>query len=259
MSFRAPQGVLGELCALARQRPIPSPVLRGSVRTPGFRLREAIVRSKGFPLICELKRASPSAGSLSPSLSVTHTAQRYAGSGAAAISVLTEPHRFQGSLADLLEARAAVDLPLLRKDFIVAPWMIDEAFTHGADAVLLIAAALPSDALLACAARADALGLDVLLEIGSEEDLSVLALRQWPLVGINARDLETLVVDPHRFGSLAPRAAAPGRLLVAESGLATHEDILRVRAAGAAAALVGEVLMRAPAPETLIQRWSKLA
>jgi indole-3-glycerol phosphate synthase len=226
---------------------------------PGFRLRAAIAEARGFPLICEFKRASPSAGSLRSGQSVTPAVHRYAKAGAAAISVLTEPHRFQGGLADLVEARAAVDLPLLRKDFIVASWMVDEACVHGADAVLLIAGALPRDTLLACAARADELRLDIVLEIGSEAHLPVLELREWPLVGINARDLETLAVDPHRFGELAPRAAAPGRLLIAESGLATHADILRVRAAGAAAALVGEALMRAPAPEVLIHRWSGLS
>jgi indole-3-glycerol phosphate synthase len=189
-------------------------------------------------------------------LDVSRLAQRYALGGAAAISVLTEPDSFRGGLADLAEIRGAVNLPLLRKDIIVASWMVDEACAHGADAVLLIAAALAPETLLACAARADLLGLDVLLEIGSEKDLSVLSLREWPLVGINARDLETLEVRPERFEELAPQARSTGRLLVAESGLGTDEAIARVREAGASAALIGEALVRAEEPERLIHRWS---
>jgi indole-3-glycerol phosphate synthase len=223
---------------------------------PRFALRAALARRNGFPLICEVKRASPSAGVLRADLDVASQARTYAAGGAAAVSVLTEPSRFLGSLDDLAKVRAAVTVPILRKDFVVHPRMVDEACAYGADAVLLIAAALPPGVLLACAARADALGLDCLLELIYPRDLASLSLREWPIVGVNARDLETLEMRPGRFAELAAAATAEGRVLVAESGLATLEDVRAVRAAGAGAALVGEALVRSSDPGALVRAWS---
>jgi len=221
-----------------------------------FGLSAALARAGRFPLICEIKRASPSAGILRAGLAVAEQARAYDAGGAAAISVLTEPSRFMGSLGDLASVRAAVDLPILRKDFVVDPWMVDEAAAHGADAVLLIAAALPPDEILACADRADALGLDSLLELTFERDLEVLPLRAWPLVGINTRDLETLEMHEGRFGELVSAVRAPGRIVVAESGVRDETVLSARRREGAQAALIGEALVRAADPASLVQAWS---
>jgi indole-3-glycerol phosphate synthase len=259
VSFVPPKGVLGDLCTStrarvveARRHPLPTPSSR-----PPFALVAALRQPGRFPLICEVKRASPSAGVLRVGLSVTAQTRAYDAGGAAAISVLTEPSRFMGSLADLREARAAVDLPILRKDFTVDPWMVDEAHAYGADAVLLIVAALPRDELLACAARADALGLDSLLELSSSSDLDALALRPWPVVGINTRDLETLEMRDSRFAELVPALQAPDRIVIAESGIRDQGVLARRRGEGAQAALIGEALVRADDSTSLVRAWSQ--
>ncbi len=249
MSFRPPRGALGELVEAARaasarrraeRRPVP-------LRREGGRFIRALSPERpGFPLICEVKRASPSVGAVDLSADAAMVAKTYAAAGARCVSVLTEGSRFGGSLEDLCLVRAAVELPLLRKDFIVDVNMVEEAAEAGADAVLLIAGALEPSLLQELAAAASAHGLDVLLELIWERDLEALSLLDWPLVGVNARDLETLQMDDGRFGSLAERAQSPGRLLVAESGVKTPDDIRRYRAQGAQVALVGESLMRAP-------------
>ena len=241
MSFQPPKGVLGELTSLAKERtraalgqampPRADPRVRS--------LHEALSnRASRFPLLCEVKRSSPSAGMLRADLLVDAQARVYEAAGAAAISVLTEPTRFSGSLGDLSRVREAVSVPVLRKDFVVDPHMVDEAYAHGADAVLLIAAAIPPETLVACAERADDLGLDCLLELIFPRDLDALSLRPWPIVGINARDLETLAIDPGRFRELSVAARAPGRVLVAESGLSSLAAMRSVRADGADAALI---------------------
>jgi indole-3-glycerol phosphate synthase len=183
----------------------------------------------------------------------------YVAAGARCVSVLTEGRRFGGSVEDLRAARGVTSAPLLRKDFIVHPYMIHEAAEAGADCVLLIAAAVEPSELLELASAADGAGLEVLLELIFERDLSVLQLRDWPLVGINSRDLETLEMDPGRFAALAPSAQQSGRALIAESGIRTAEDIRRVRQQGAAAALVGEALMRSDDPASLIRELSQAA
>jgi indole-3-glycerol phosphate synthase len=224
-----------------------------SARKPGRFLAALVDPSRaGFPLICEVKRASPSAGAIAAGADAARQAQGYVAAGARCVSVLTEESRFGGSLEDLRRVRAALNAPILRKDFVADAWMVEEAAVAGADAVLLIAAAVEPALLVELADRAESLGLDVLLELIYERDLEVLALRPWKLVGLNARDLETLEVDADRFARLAPGAAAPGRLLVAESGIRGPEDIRRYRGQGAGAALVGEALMRARDPGALI-------
>jgi indole-3-glycerol phosphate synthase len=261
MSWRPPAGVLGELVASARadsdarrrRRPgLERQKCAGA--SPGcFRRALADDGSPGFPLICEVKKASPSAGLLRSEVDVAAIARDYARAGARCLSVLTEGHRFGGSLEDLRTARDAVALPILRKDFIVDPYMICEAAEYGADCVLLIAAAVEPAVLVELAEAAENLGLEVLLELIYPRDLEVLALRDWPLVGINARDLETLAMDPSRFSALAPLVRKRGRVLVAESGIETAEDIERVKKNGADAALVGEALMRREDPGSLIR------
>jgi indole-3-glycerol phosphate synthase len=252
---------LGELVAAAREdcdarrkdRPgLKSEVRRGTARG-GFRRALADGSSGGFPLVCEVKRASPSAGPLRADADVAQLARAYAQAGARCLSILTEGRRFGGSLEDLRAARTAVALPLLRKDFIVDDYMVYEAADCGADCILLIAAAIEPTALVELAEVAENLGLDVLLELIYPRDIDVLELREWPLVGINARDLETLEMDPARFGALSSLVTKRGRLLVAESGIETVDDIDRVKKHGAAAALVGEALMRRKDPGPLIR------
>jgi indole-3-glycerol phosphate synthase len=170
------------------------------------------------------------------------------------VSVLTEERRFSGRLEDLAEVRAAVEVPLLRKDFVVDPYMVEEAALAGADAVLLIAGAVEPRLLAELAASARALGLDVLLEVVSEAEVESAATLEATLVGVNARDLETLEVDTQRFARLAPALRAPGRTLVAESGVQTAADLVALGRAGATAALVGESLMRAGDPEAAVRR-----
>lgn len=261
MTWRPPRGALGELVDRARlaaeerkARATGGPT--DSVRTPRpagrFHAALADRSRRGFPLICEVKRASPSAGAISRSADAAAQASAYVSAGARCVSVLTEESRFGGSLGDLRQVRAAIDAPILRKDFVVDPWMVDEAAWAGADAILLIAAAVEPSLLADLADRAQSHGLEVLLELAHERDLESLAQRPWNLVGINARDLETLEMDPDRFGRLAARAAGPGRLLIAESGIRGPDDIRRYRAQGAGAALVGEALMRATDPGELI-------
>jgi indole-3-glycerol phosphate synthase len=258
LSWRPPRGVLGELVASAaedaraRRRAAAGAGVVPS--RPAGRFVSALTEPRGtFPLICEVKRASPSAGSIRSGVDAPALAQAYVSAGARCVSVLTEARRFGGSLRDLAEVRAAVDAPLLRKDFVVDPWMVQEAAAHGADCVLLIVAAVDPVLLRELAQQSAEAGLDVLLELIFERDLDALEHGPWPLVGINARDLETLEVDADRFSRLAPRAAAPGRLLVAESGVTGPSDIARFASQGAGAALVGEALVRAPDPGALVR------
>jgi indole-3-glycerol phosphate synthase len=251
--------VLGRLVSLAtedlvrikRERPgLLAEMASRPRRPPRF---EAALRSgPGFPLICELKQASPSAG-LIRRTDPAAQARAYVDGGARCVSVLTERLRFGGSLDHLRAVREAVDVPLLRKDFIVDPHMIAEAAEAGADAVLLIAGAVEPARLAELWTTAHELGLDVLLEVVQPFELAAPDALGATLVGVNARDLETLEVDEARFERLSPSLRRPGRLLVAESGIRTPEDIRRLAAAGAGAGLVGESLMRAADPAAAVR------
>ena len=203
-------------------------------------------------LIAEVKRKSPSRGEINPGLDPAQLAQAYERGGAACLSVLTERANFGGSLDDLRAARAATGLPVLRKDFIVSIFQVMEARAHGADAILLIAAAASESLLHELRDLARELGMAVLLEVHEESELETAALCQPDLLGINARNLKTLEVHPETFARLAPlaRQIAP---LVAESGVKTPEDARRYRAAGASALLVGEALSAAPDPEGAVR------
>jgi indole-3-glycerol phosphate synthase len=262
IAWRPPTGHLAELVAgaaedcAARRRLRPSlrnDVLRTKPRTKGF--VQALTRDVPghFPLICEVKRASPSQGMLQKDADAPAQAQLYVEGGARCVSVLTERRRFQGELEDLAAVRSRVEVPLLRKDFLVDSYMVFEAAAFGADAVLLIAGALPPSRIAELSLCARELGLDVLLEFVHPHELGVLESVSANLVGVNARDLETLEVDAERFVRLAPRLTVPGRTLVAESGIRTADDIRRFRAAGAGAALVGESLMRSQEPRALVR------
>ncbi len=264
MTWRPPRGVLAQLVAAAREdcarrkrdRPgVSAEAARLPPRAPRF--RAALLGGTTFPLICEVKRASPSAGAIVEAADAPARARAYQRGGARCVSVLTEGRRFGGSLEDLVQVRAAVEVPLLRKDFVVDSYMVQEAALAGADAVLLIAGAVEPPLLLELADSARSLGLDVLLEVLSLDEVESAANLEAALVGVNARDLETLEVDAGRFARLAPALRAPGRTLVAESGIRTAADLEALALAGATAALVGESLMRALDPEAAVRSLSE--
>ena len=208
---------------------------------------EAIRVRAGRPaVIAEVKRASPSAGAIADR-DLGAQVHAYASAGAAAISVLTEPAHFRGSLADLRAARMVCDLPVLRKDFLIHPSDLIESRATGADAVLLIAACLSANELVAMLAAARDLGLGALVETHSDDDLDKALATDAEVVGVNARDLETLDVDAERALAHLRRIPA-GRLSVMESGIATRDHVRAAVDAGASAILVGEALMRADDP-----------
>lgn len=198
----------------------------------------AALRGDDVRIIAEAKRRSPSAGSIRESTPVAMMAEDYAMGGAAAVSILTEEDRFGGSLDDLIMAAMAVPLPLLRKDFIIGPLQLHEAKASGASAILLIVRALLDPALRDLMALARDLGLDALVEVHDEKELDRALAAGATIVGVNARDLETLAMDPGAHERLIPRIPA-GVMAVAESGLSGRVDIERVAAHGADAVLMG--------------------
>ena len=213
---------LAHMIAAARARVAQArakrPLSRAARAAYPGRLRTALEhpRAGGLAVIAEIKRASPSKGAIAPALDAAARARAYERAGADAVSVLTEPTRFAGSLADLEAVAGSVTLPVLRKDFIVDPYQIWEAAAAGAAAVLLIAAALDGDELAALLGECAAIGLDALVEVHDEDDLLRAELAGARLVGVNNRDLRTLAVDLATTERLAPLASA-GTLLVAES------------------------------------------
>jgi indole-3-glycerol phosphate synthase len=212
----------------------------------------AALEAGPLSVIAEVKRASPSAGVIAAQIDPVAQAKSYEAGGAAAISVLTERSYFHGSLLDLQAIRLEVGVPLLRKDFLVDPVQVIEARAHGADAVLLIVASLDDDELAAMMATAVDLRLGVLVESHSDADLRRALATDAPVIGVNARDLETLHVD---FDAALKRLATiPGdRVAVLESGVNTTERARAAVKAGASAILVGEALMRAQHPADLIR------
>jgi indole-3-glycerol phosphate synthase len=205
------------------------------------------LRSTTPAFIAEVKRASPSAGTIAENRDPMEQARAYADAGASAISVLTEPRHFHGTLADLRAARMATQLPVLRKDFLVHPSQVIESRANGADAVLLIAACLTDDELAALIAASRDLGMTVLLETHSDADLTRALATDASIVGVNARNLESLEVDGR--GALARLRRIPDdRVAVLESGISSREDVRAAVEAGASAILVGEALMRAADP-----------
>lgn len=213
---------------------------------PTRSLRRALRRS-GLSVIAEIKKASPSEGAIRDPLHVEQIARSYARNGAAAISVLTEPTHFQGSLENLERTRLAVDLPLLRKDFIVDPYQLVEARAHGADAVLLIATILDREQLRDLHQAAEELRLDCLVELYDASELERVDLDQVQILGVNNRDLKTFEVDLDH----APRVLeqVPDHIAtVSESGMRTRDDLERVARQGIDAVLIGTTLMRADDP-----------
>jgi len=223
-----------------------------AVRDTGRGLRDAL-STPGVSVIAEFKRRSPSAGRLREDADLGETVKAYERGGASAVSVLTEGPNFEGSLDDLLDARAACGLPVLRKDFIVDPYQLYEARLAGADAVLLIVAALSASELGALRERARELSLDVLVEVHDSDELRVALGAGADLIGINNRDLRDFSVDVERTFALMDEMPA-GVLAVSESGIASPAQLARLDEAGVAAVLVGESLMRAPRPEQALHK-----
>lgn len=202
----------------------------------------ALAPASHIKIIAEVKRASPSRGQMSEISDPAALAVTYQTAGASAISVLTEGRRFRGSLSDLDAVRAAVDVPILRKDFIALDYQVYEARAHGADIVLLIVAALEQADLERLFALTVSLGMTALIETHSAEEVSRAVDLGAALIGVNARDLNTFELDRDLFGRLSEQIPA-GTITVAESAVRTAEDVAHYRAAGADVVLVGEALV----------------
>lgn len=253
-------GVLERILQSTRRR-----VERSKAQVPAEALRErfgprvtldlaAALSGPGPKVIAEVKRASPSKGDLAPGLDAAACAFEYQDHGAAAVSVLTEPEFFKGSLEDLCAVRSAVSIPVLRKDFVIDEYQLIEARACGADAVLLIVAALDDERLKALLSGCRALKLSALVEVRSEDELERALYCGARLIGINNRDLSTLAVDPGVALRLAPRAKAAGAVVVGESGVESAAGLAALTAAGCDAALVGTALTRSGRPGPVLAK-----
>ena len=222
-----------------------------AARRPGAIDARAMLASDEVSVIAEVKRSSPSKGDLAPITDPALLATEYEAGGATVISVLTEERRFGGSLADLDAVRAKVDIPILRKDFIVTPYQVWEARAHGADVVLLIVAALDQMALESLVERVHSLGMTALVEVHDEEEVSRAVDAGARVIGVNARNLKTLEVDRHTFARIAP-IIPDGIVRVAESGIRDGHDVVEYARMGADAVLVGEALVKDKDPRTAV-------
>jgi len=213
-----------------------------AARVPDCRNPVPLLKADGVAVIAEVKRSSPSKGTLADISDPAALAADYEAGGAAVISVLTERHRFGGSLDDLVAVRRSVDVPVLRKDFIVTSYQLWEARVHGADLALLIVAALEQTALVSLVERATSLGLTPLVECHTVEEVQRAVDAGATVIGINARDLGTLEVDRGTFARLAPHVPESS-VCIAESGVRGPHDVIEYARAGADAVLVGESLV----------------
>ena len=243
-------GVRADLAA--RQQDVTLDQLKDMAgRAPSPKDAMAVLKGEDVAVIAEVKRASPSKGAMAAIADPAALATDYEAGGASVISVLTEQRRFAGSLADLAAVRAAVAVPVLRKDFIVSSYQLWEARAHGADMVLLIVAALEQNALVSLVERAVSIGLIPLVEVHEDAELDRALEAGAKIVGVNARDLATLEVDRTLFARLAPRIP-DGVLKIAESGVRGPHDLLAYAASGADAVLVGESLVTGKDPRSAV-------
>jgi indole-3-glycerol phosphate synthase len=234
VAVRKGYATMADLDARAREQTAPR----------GFRQALEAKAASGFALIAEIKKASPSKGLIRPDFRPAEHALAYQHGGAACLSVLTDQPYFQGHEDYLMDARAACELPVLRKDFMVDPWQVAEARAIGADAILIIVAALEDSLMVEIEAAALERGMDVLVEVHNEHEMIRAKSLQSRLIGVNNRDLKRFVTDLATTERLAP-LAPEGTLLVSESGINTHADLQRL-APCARTFLVGESLMRQP-------------
>jgi indole-3-glycerol phosphate synthase len=236
-------GVREELAAREAATPLAEVMALARDARPALDAQAAL-RAPGVGVIAEVKRQSPSKGALAEIPDPAVLATQYAAGGARVISVLTERRRFGGSHADLAAVRAAVDVPVLCKDFVVSSYQVHEARAHGADVVLLIVAALEQNALLGLLERVESLGMTALVEVHTEAEADRALAAGASVIGVNARDLTTLEVDRSTFERIAP--GLPSTVVkVAESGVRGPHDLISYAAAGADAVLVGEGLVTA--------------
>ena len=250
--------VLGDILAgvredlAAREAAVPLAEVRVAAerQAPALDVLAAL-RAPGVGVIAEVKRASPSAGPLAAIPDPASLAGEYADGGARVISVLTEARRFGGSLGDFDAVRAAVDIPLLRKDFVISSYQVHEARAHGADMVLLIVSALEQNALVSLVERVESLGMTALVEVHDEIEADRALEADAKVIGVNARNLNTLEVDRSVFERIAP--GLPSKVLkIAESGVRDTHDLIAYAAAGADAVLVGEGLVTSTSPRQAV-------
>jgi indole-3-glycerol phosphate synthase len=243
-------GVRADLTVRQAEVPIEEVKARSLRTAPAIDVL-AVLQEPGVGVIAEVKRSSPSKGQLANIPDPAALAAVYESGGARVISVLTEQRRFGGSLADLDSVRAAVDIPVLRKDFIVSPYQVHEARAHGADLVLLIVAALEQNVLHGLLERIESLGMTALVEVHTEDEADRALNAGAKVIGVNARDLKTLQVDRDVFARIAP--GLPSEILkIAESGVRGPADLLAYAGAGADAVLVGEGLVTAKDPRAAV-------
>lgn len=234
-------GVRADLAEREAAQPLATVKERAARSRPPIDVLSAL-RGDGVSVIAEVKRSSPSRGALAQIEDPAALATDYAAGGATAISVLTEQRRFAGSLADLEAVRAAVECPVLRKDFMITPYQIVESRAAGADLVLLIVAALDQPRLCALLDRVEMLGMTALVEVHDELEVVRALDAGAKVIGVNARDLRTLQVDTTTFARLAPEIP-DGVIKIAESGVTGPRDVMGYAALGADAVLVGEALV----------------
>jgi indole-3-glycerol phosphate synthase len=233
------------------ERPLSELEREAGDQPEGRPFAEALSRP-GTSLIAEHKRRSPSAGTIREGASCAEVVKAYERGGAAAVSVLTEEAHFGGSLADLREARAAIHLPILRKDFTIDRYQLYEAKAVGADAVLLVVGAIEPEELGALLTEAWGLDLDAIVEVSNEEELETALEWDVDVLGINNRNLEDFTVDIERTFDLL-HDVPTGKVVVSESGIRTRQQIEELEGVGVDAVLIGELLMRSPDPEAAVR------
>ena len=244
------EGVRADVAAREAVVPLADIKAKAKAARPPLNVMAAL-RAPGIAVIAEVKRASPSRGTLANIPDPAELAGAYESGGARIISVLTEQRRFNGSLEDLDAVRAAVSIPVLRKDFIVRPYQIHEARAHGADMLLLIVAALDQPVLDSLLERTESLGMTALVEVHTEEEADRALSAGAAVIGVNARDLKTLRVDRDCFARIAP-GLPTSVIRVAESGVRGTADLLAYAGAGADAVLVGEGLVTSGDPRSAV-------